>query len=580
MYLKFIGIKNIGAIEELRIESSFTEEGNPKPIVIVGENGTGKTILLSSLIDSFYEIGSMLFDNIGKQHGASRRLYKVQGGGNLRINSQNGFVALGFEASDSQIIEYADTIKANIQEIQRMFPSFKLQFQSTGKSITQFNNQIKKKLQLEWKTQAHYYQPAYRYEEPFWKNPVFYEESLFKLQRRFINNLNKEIEIISSSEKNKSFVMDIVLDSYLYSGENQKRLEVINSLIQRIKGDSEAHLAFNRRQITNSRITIFSGGKMLVPSIDCLSLGESVLFNMFVNIIRHCDLFESSMEEMRGIVVIDEVDIHLHSKLQSEILPSLIELFPKIQFILTTHSPLFVLGMQKEFGDEGFDLIEMPTGKKITTERFKEFDEAYRVLTETKKFQDDLEKQIANTHKSFVFVEGSIDIDYIEKICELFECKDILDKVQLCDGGGYQNLNKIWEMRKNNFFQNIKNKVLLLYDCDTKTKDEKNENLVKRIIPPLEVSLVDRGIENLFSKNTIKKIDVENPQFFTYFSEMKTRTDGKEETIPERYQVNNNQKRNLCNWICENGTKEDFENFKVIIEILENFLQEENKEPQ
>lgn len=43
-----------------------------------------------------------------------------------------------------------------------------------------------------------------------------------------------------------------------------------------------------------------------------------------------------------GIVMIDEIETHLHLKMQREILPLLTTLFPHIQLIVTTHSP-FVL---------------------------------------------------------------------------------------------------------------------------------------------------------------------------------------------------------------------------------------------
>ena len=45
---------------------------------------------------------------------------------------------------------------------------------------------------------------------------------------------------------------------------------------------------------------------------------------------------------MEGIVLIDEIETHLHVALQKEIVPILTELFPNIQFVLTTHSP-FIL---------------------------------------------------------------------------------------------------------------------------------------------------------------------------------------------------------------------------------------------
>lgn len=53
-----------------------------------------------------------------------------------------------------------------------------------------------------------------------------------------------------------------------------------------------------------------------------------------------------SGEELRcqtpGIVLIDEVDMHLHPSWQRKILPTLLETFPAVQFIVTTHSPLVI----------------------------------------------------------------------------------------------------------------------------------------------------------------------------------------------------------------------------------------------
>jgi predicted ATPase len=54
-----------------------------------------------------------------------------------------------------------------------------------------------------------------------------------------------------------------------------------------------------------------------------------------------------STYDMNGIVLIDEIDAHLHIEIQKKILPVLIELFPNIQFIVTTHSP-FILNSVKD----------------------------------------------------------------------------------------------------------------------------------------------------------------------------------------------------------------------------------------
>lgn len=48
--------------------------------------------------------------------------------------------------------------------------------------------------------------------------------------------------------------------------------------------------------------------------------------------------------DVRGIVIIDEIEQHLHPKLQRQILRRLYDKFPKVQFIVTTHSPLCVSG--------------------------------------------------------------------------------------------------------------------------------------------------------------------------------------------------------------------------------------------
>lgn len=51
--------------------------------------------------------------------------------------------------------------------------------------------------------------------------------------------------------------------------------------------------------------------------------------------------------EMRGIVLIDELDLHLHPRWQMQLVPALRRIFPKLQFVATTHSPLILPGLQR-----------------------------------------------------------------------------------------------------------------------------------------------------------------------------------------------------------------------------------------
>lgn len=49
-------------------------------------------------------------------------------------------------------------------------------------------------------------------------------------------------------------------------------------------------------------------------------------------------------ETMEGVVLLDEVDLHLHPRWQRRILPDLKRLFPRLSFVVTTHQPLTLLG--------------------------------------------------------------------------------------------------------------------------------------------------------------------------------------------------------------------------------------------
>ena len=57
-------------------------------------------------------------------------------------------------------------------------------------------------------------------------------------------------------------------------------------------------------------------------------------------------LGESVLTETEGVVLIDELDLHLHPKWQRHVIDDLRETFPKIQFICTTHSPFLIQSLR------------------------------------------------------------------------------------------------------------------------------------------------------------------------------------------------------------------------------------------
>jgi AAA15 family ATPase/GTPase len=77
-------------------------------------------------------------------------------------------------------------------------------------------------------------------------------------------------------------------------------------------------------------------------SFQTLSAGYRAIFDVYAELIMRTEYFKIMPKDLTGVVLIDEIDSHLHVSLQRLILPFFINSFPKIQFIVTTHSP-FVL---------------------------------------------------------------------------------------------------------------------------------------------------------------------------------------------------------------------------------------------
>jgi predicted ATP-dependent endonuclease of OLD family len=83
-----------------------------------------------------------------------------------------------------------------------------------------------------------------------------------------------------------------------------------------------------------------SGGKRYERN--ALPHGYSAAVNIVGTLLRVWGRTDVSVERMRGLVLIDELEAHLHVKMQKTILPCLMVFFPNVQFIIATHSP-FIL---------------------------------------------------------------------------------------------------------------------------------------------------------------------------------------------------------------------------------------------
>lgn len=101
-----------------------------------------------------------------------------------------------------------------------------------------------------------------------------------------------------------------------------------------------------------------------------MSDGLKAMINIVSEIAYRCIqlngfLGKRSVEETPGVVLIDEVDLYLHPKWQKHVLADLQKAFPKIQFIVSTHSP-FIVQSLKENQLVSFDPDYQPGGQPYT----------------------------------------------------------------------------------------------------------------------------------------------------------------------------------------------------------------------
>ena len=143
-------------------------------------------------------------------------------------------------------------------------------------------------------------------------------------------------------------------------------LEAVRRAIATFLGSLDEGSRFTNLRIEGPENTggVLTIDKDSVPlSVNQLSEGERGTLLMVADIARRLAIANPHREDRLqgdGIVLIDELELHLHPRWQRRILPALCETFPNLQFICATHSPLVVAGLQREavFLLEDFRLVD------------------------------------------------------------------------------------------------------------------------------------------------------------------------------------------------------------------------------
>ena len=440
------------------------------------------------------------------------------------------------------------------------------------------------------------YFPVNRFEEPAWLNEDNLKRRASYTEIKHIQRIsNRTLISTSPLKQNRDWLLDVLLDRHVlemsltsvengqatplnifngWTGEGSCIYEAVTQLLRTVlRSDQSVRLGVGNRR--NRIISIIKDENTWVPNLFQLSTGEVLLLNLFLSTIRDFDLAGGSVDNLssiEGIVIVDEIDAHLHAVHQREVLPNLIAAFPKVQFVLTTHSPLFLLGMHEKFGEDGFQIISLPKGSRLSAMDFSELSAAYDAFRKTDQHRQEIQKILLENARPIVFVEGDYDIRYINKAADLLGKKGVLSAVKLTDGSGYGNLDKIWKSYDTSMAEVLPQRVLLLYDCDTKKVAADRGMVLKRVIPSVDGNPIVIGIENLFARQLIDKLVATHAKFIDTTDSVQQRVRGELQTVPAQMTVNKDEKGNMCNWLCDNGTIDDFQNFIHIFNLIEQIL--------
>ncbi|HDG7211740.1 AAA family ATPase [Acinetobacter nosocomialis] len=285
MKIKELDIVNIGGIPNLKLEN-FNSQMN----IICGPNGIGKTTIIDCIAHIF-------------SHGYSQLLKK-------NVNSELGTLKYKVEFDDIESI--SNTINVNV---------YKPLESCSYNSRYEFSNKI-----IYIKT-----------------NRTFNYENLGGIAKDEIVDISRSAELsmrgISHSSTKSWFINKFVFSNI----PNSLKPEQINNFELAKNCFSKLNKDFSFKTVDADSFDII----VSTPSGDIiyeyLSSGFKSIISIIFGIIREIEFrFRENRiraEEFDGIVLVDEIELHLHPEWQEQVSRILKEVFPKVQFILTTHSP-------------------------------------------------------------------------------------------------------------------------------------------------------------------------------------------------------------------------------------------------
>lgn len=553
-YVKKITMENYGAVTDLKYECTFDEYGNPAPIVMVGKNGCGKTLVLANIVNSIIEIKRKFYSKIPEVSGAN--FYRVGSKDYIQLGNIYYFVDINFSNTaycTNAAIRFLGDEYIGLLSNKEHINVYDERLRKSG--YFDSCNQGEQKL---FDQNIFLYFPVDRYYVPHWLNQKN-ENLSFVVSENFVDEAKTDIIKNNVLQDIESWILDVFIDMYIYEqriidvptakgsqekiffgGKNYQIKELINQIVRILFPDGKEYHA-SRIGISkkgNRKIAIVAENNNgesieLVPEFQNLSSGEIMTFAIFCNILKEADRIADDdyidFNNIRGIVLIDEIDMHLHSNFAKEIVPNLMALFPKVQFIVSSHSPFFLLGMKERFKDK-CEFLTLPEGIVMSdVENFEEIQKCYELLDQNHgRLMDTLSNMQSNLEhikKPLIITEGKTDWKHIKNALRHFKQDGKFSSIDvefleyIDDLGGDSKLeillNSLAKVPQSH-------KIIGIFDSDddigNKYKRLVNfgNNVYGMCIPDNPEFPFGISIEFLYKETDIKKVDNEGRRL--YFS--------------------------------------------------------------
>lgn len=554
MYLKSISMKAYGPVSNLSYIFRKNEKGNPVPLVIIGKNGCGKTLMFANIVDMLVETKRKLYPS-GILEVSDDNYYKIGSKSYINSAANTSVVEIEFGADEKNAL-YRDIMTRDYQkavdnkEVTNPAVTQSQKFKDEGffKEVT-----IKGFTSKNFDTGIKLFFPFDRFYKPMWYNAGNYNRlltdgdsnvgysrtNLIKTDilaniTDWLRNVYLSSRLINVTFPNDGNFPPEVKGRTLAVPQDTKLQQHLKTLLSVIKGDGN----YTTRSVNRNQKHIgFNGPSIQCNDISQLSAGELTLYALALSIVKEWDIFHSNdnlnLEDITGCVLIDEADANLHIDFAYRALPALMKMFPKVQFVLSTHSPFLLAGLKKEYGDD-IDILALPDGSLIQDlNSFSEITTAYDVFNaetnnilhqlEALKKENERVKSINN--KIIIYTEGKTDVKYLKLAFEKLEGYEaISSRVEYYDiehakNTGDGELSKIFDYLQKGNDSNIK---LCMFDRD-KTDFIfpkpyiRGENRVYKfnLLSPSHRSETDLiSVEHCLTDDALKTIDANGRRIF------------------------------------------------------------------